>query len=1056
MSELENPTLGEIDTHKGIIAWFARNSVAANLLMLIIIVSGLYSISNSLRSTMMPEINIQSIVVSVPFPGSTPEDVEEGIVLKIEQAVEDIEGITEITSTANSGIGTVNLEVDTDHDVYVVMDEVKVAVDGISTFPDQAESPNIARMEMDFAKLALQIQVGGSMDEMGRRDVAESLRRELLELPEVIQVELFGDRPFEVTIEVSELTLRKYGLTLSNVSEAIQRASVDLPGGKIRTVNGDVILRTKDKAYRQYEFEDIVLITNADGTRVTIGDVATVKDGFEELDGFSYFNGGPSIGVVVMAVGDQDILEVTDATKAFLDERQLTLPEGVSIEYWADFTYYLKDRLGLMFENMLLGAILVFVILLLFMDFKVAMWVVIGLIVTFLGVFATLPMDAIDVTLNMFSVLGFIVVLGIVVDDAIVIGESAHASMSRDGYNVDSVIRGARRVATPATFGVLTTIAAFVPMVSLEGDAAAFPAAIGWVVILSLSFSLIESKLILPAHLTHIKSPAKETSLLGRLQSKCNSLLHTVITEHYQPLLRWCLEFRYVTFAFFVSLLIITLGLVFGGVARYVMFPEVPGEFIEVNLEMSEGVPKRELYGAIERIINAADSMQEDLKSQTGMKEDFVENLFGYGEDSSSASFMLEMTKKKDIPVGPAQVSETWRRHIGEIPGAKSLRVLDADPMAGAPIAFLLISTDINELGQASEELANHLKTFSGVFDIDNNAAEYSDELNITMKPEGEALGLSLMDIGRQVRAAFYGEEAQRIQRGRHEVKVIVRYPEEQRQSITTLENMFVKTPQGDEVPFSSIANASIKPGYTAIRRVDGSRAVTVSANADLGAVEPAEIVADVQTNFIPQLSERYPNLTIELDGGSEEEKTLLLNLLIGLGFSLFAIYALLAIPLKSYLQPIIIMGVIPFGFIGAVFGHMLLGLTISNFSLFGILALAGVVVNDSIILVDFINQARARGVDLITSVIQAGTLRYRAIMLTSLTTFFGLIPIVLETGAQAQFIIPMAVSLAFGIVFSTVVTLILIPCLYLVLEDLSSFSLESSTADLEAKPGVI
>ncbi|MFK7733948.1 MAG: efflux RND transporter permease subunit [Pseudomonadales bacterium] len=1050
MSDLENPSLDEIDTHKGIIAWFARNSVAANLLMLIIIVSGLYSISNSLRSTMMPEINIQSIVVSVPFPGSTPEDVEEGIVLKIEQAVEDVEGITEITSTANSGMGTVNLEVDTDHDVYVVMDEVKVAVDGITTFPDQTESPNVARMEMDFAKLALQIQVGGTMDEMGRRDVAESLRRELLQLPEIIQVELFGDRPYEITIEVSELTLRKYGLTLSNVSDAIRRASVDLPGGKIRTVNGDVVLRTKDKAYRQYEFEDIVLITNPDGTRVTIGDVATVKDGFEELDGFSYFNGGPSIGVVVMAVGDQDILEVTDATKAFLAERQLTLPEGVSIEYWADFTYYLKDRLGLMFENMLLGAVLVFIILLLFMDFKVAMWVVIGLIVTFLGVFAALPLGAIDVTLNMFSVLGFIVVLGIVVDDAIVIGESAHASMSRDGYTVESVISGARRVATPATFGVLTTIAAFVPMVSLEGDVAAFPAAVGWVVILSLCFSLIESKLILPAHLTHIKSPAKTTSLLGKLQAKCNSLLHTVITEHYQPLLRWCLEFRYVTFAGFVALLIVTLGLVFGGVARYVMFPEVPGEFIEINLEMSEGVPKRELYGAIERIISAADSMQEDLKSQNGIEEDFIENLFGYGENSSSASFMLELTKDKNIPIRAPQVSESWRQHIGEIPGAKSLRILDADPMAGAPIAFLLISTDINELGRAADELALHLRTFSGVFDIDNNAAEYSDELNITMKPEGESLGLSLIDIGSQVRAAFYGEEAQRIQRGRHEVKVMVRYPEEQRQSITTLENMFVKTPQGDEVPFSSVANANIQPGYTTIRRVDGSRAVTVSANADLNAVEPAKIVEDIQTNFVPQLRERYPNLSIELDGGSEEEKALLLNLVIGLGFSLFAIYALLAIPLKSYLQPIIIMGVIPFGFIGAVFGHMLLGLTISNFSLFGILALAGVVVNDSIILVDFINQARARGIDTITSVIQAGTLRYRAIMLTSLTTFFGLIPIVLEQGAQAQFIIPMAVSLAFGIVFSTVVTLILIPCLYLVLEDLNSFSLESDPANLE------
>lgn len=1038
MDKLEAPLLAEVDTHRGLIAWFARNSVAANLLMLIIVVAGLYSIFFSLRSTMMPEMDLQSIVIGVPFPGSTPEDVEEGIVLKIEQAVEEISGISEITSTADSGYARVKIDVDSDHDVYIVMDEVKVAVDGITTFPEQAEAPTISKLEIDFAKVALQIQVSGDLDEFGRLEVAEELRRELLALPQITQVSLWGDRPYEVTIEVSEQTLRKYGLSLTAVSDAVRSASVDLPAGKIRTVNGDILLRTKDKAYRQYQFEDIVLLSNPDGTRVTLGDVATVNDGFEELDGFSFFNGGPSVAVVVMSVGDQDILEVSEAAKEYIDERQTSLPQGVEIRYWADFTYYLKDRLSLMFENMLLGAFLVFLILLLFMDFKVAFWVVVGLIVTFLGVFATLPLEAFDVTLNMFSVLGFIVVLGIVVDDAIVIGESAHATMSRDGYHIDSVIRGARRVATPATFGVLTTIAAFVPMVSLEGEFAVFPEAIGWVVILSLSFSLIESKLILPAHLTHIKRAAHSESLFGRLQRGSNHLLQTVIINYYQPLLRWCLEFRYVTFAFFVGLMILTLGLIFGGVVRYVMFPQVPGEFIEVNLEMSQGVPKRELYGAIERIIEGADSMQAELQNKTGMREDFVENLFGYGEDNTSAVFMLEMTKRKDIPVSPTDVAHTWREHIGEIPGARSLQVRDADPMAGPPIGFLLVSEDIDEIRLASAELAQHLSSYAGVFDIQNDAAEHSDELKITIRPEGEALGLSLMDIGRQVRGAFYGDEAQRLQRGRHEVKVMVRYPEQQRRSLTTLENMYVRTPQGDEVPFSAVAEARIEPGYTTIRRVDGARAVVVAANANLDAVEPSKVVADIQQNFIPQLLAKYPSLQVGLDGGSEEEVTLLTNLLIGLGFALFAIYALLAIPLRSYLQPIIIMGVIPFGFIGAVFGHMLLGMTISNFSLFGILALAGVVVNDSIILVDFINQAVKRGTDLVTAVIQAGTHRYRAIMLTSLTTFFGLIPIVLEQGAQAQFIIPMAVSLAFGILFSTVITLVLIPCLYMVLDDIA------------------
>lgn len=1043
MNELDSDSdaAASSDTHKGVIAWFARNTVAANLLMLIIVAAGLYSLSNTLRATMMPEVDIQSIQVTVPFPGSTPEDVEEGIVLKIEQAVEDIDGIKLIESNANAGMGRVRLDLEASEDFGKIMDEVKVAIDGISTFPEDAERPRVEQFELDFMKMALQIQVSGDLDELARREVAEELRLELLGLPEITQVELFGDRPFEITVEVSEDELKKYGLSLSMVSDAIRRASVDLPGGKIRTQNGDILLRAKDKAYRQFQFEDIVLISSPDGAQITVGDVAIVNDGFEERDGFSYFNGTPTIAVVVMSVGEQDILEVANAAKTYIDKRMQTVPDGIKLEYWADFTYYLKERLGLMVENMALGGVLVFLILLLFMDFKVAMWVVVGLVVTFLGVFAAMPLSGIDVTLNMFSILGFIVVLGIVVDDAIVIGENAHAHMVDTGYNVESVVRGAQQVATPATFGVLTTIAAFVPMVSLQGDVAAYPAAVGWVVILSLAFSLVESKLILPAHLTHISAASSKTSPLGRVQQWCNDLLHIVITEYYQPLLRWCLEFRYVTFAFFLSLLILTLGLVASGIARFVMFPEVPGEFIEVNLKMSEGVPQRELYGAIERIITASHDMQSSLKEETGMEDDFVENLFGYGENSSSAAFMLEMTKRTDIPVSPLDVSRVWREKIGEIPGAKQLTVMDADPMGGAPIAFMLTSKDSEQLSKAAAKLTDVLRGYAGVYDIHNSASDRSDELNVTIRPEGEALGLSMMDVGRQVRGAFYGEEAQRLQRGRHEVKVMVRYPEEQRESLTTLEQMQLRTPNGDRVPFDAVADLDLRPGYSSITRIDNSRAVTVSANADTSFVEPGEIVTEIMEQHIPDLLKAHPGVEIKMDAGAEEATTLLTNLMIGLAFALFAIYALLAIPLRSYLQPIIIMGVIPFGFIGAVFGHMLLGMTISNFSLFGILALAGVVVNDSIILVDFINQSKQRGVDIVTSVIQAGSQRYRAIMLTSLTTFFGLIPLVLEEGAQAQFIIPMAVSLAFGIVFSTIITLILIPCLYLVLEDLGGRS---------------
>ena len=1042
--ELTHP---EYDTSKGLIAWFTRNSVAANLLMLLIIVAGAWSIMFNMRATMMPDFQSFYVLVGVPFPGSTPEDVEEGVILKIEQAVEDITGIISVESSANSGIGRVRVEISTDYEVTDVMDEIKIAVDGISTFPDETERPFIKRIELEFAQVALQIQISGELDELGRRQMADEVRNELLAKPEITQVQLWGERPYEITIELSENILRKYKLTLSQVADAIRQGSVDLPGGTVRTINGDILLRTKNKAYRQFEFEKTVLISNPDGTRLTLGDIATVKDAFEEHDGFSYFNGTESISIVVMAVSEQNVLDISQAAKDYVKEKQQQLPAGIKLGYWGDLTYYLKDRLGLMFENMILGAILVFIILLLFMDLKVAVWVVVGMVITFLGTFAVLPTDGIDVTLNMVSVYGFIVVLGIVVDDAIVIGENVHSTMQRQGYTTEAVIQGAQQVATPATFGVLTTIVAFLPMIMLEGTIAAFPAAIGWVVIICLVFSLIESKLILPAHLAHMKAVQPSGSGItntiqtgfAKIQGVCNSSLERVIYKYYQPLLKWCIEFRYLVFAFFLSLLILTIGLIAGGVVRYVMFPDVPGEYIETNLEMNQGVPKRELMAAIDKIIKSAETMQAEIKEEKGIEVDFVDNLFGYGKNSTSAQFVLELTKRKDLNIDPSEVSKRWRKHIGDIPGARTLNVSDADPMAGKPIAFVLTGNDINELSLASTELSNHIASFTGVFDIDNGAAELSDELNITIKPEAEALGLTLLDVGRQVRGAFYGEEAQRLQRGRNEVKVMVRYPEQERKSLATLDNMYIRTQQGDEVPFSSVANLSIKPGYSSIKRIDYVRAISVSANADKTRIEPSSVVEDIEHNFIPKLKNKYPGISVDRDAGSEEEVKMLTSLGIGLIFSLLGIYALLAVPLRSYLQPIIIMGVIPFGFIGAVFGHILLGLPISNMSLFGILALAGVVVNDSIILVDFINQSVKHGTPIIQAVIQGGTQRYRAIILTSLTTFFGLAPIVLEQSTQAQFIIPMAVSLSFGIVFSTIITLILIPCLYIVLNDLNT-----------------
>ncbi|MGI9289606.1 MAG: efflux RND transporter permease subunit, partial [Pseudomonadales bacterium] len=857
----------------GIIAWFTYNHVAANLLMFIIVVAGLWSLFFALRSTLTPQFDSHYIMVTVPYPGAAPQEVEEGIVLKIEQAIENISGIEQVKASARDGVGTLQVEVAPEYDVIELMNEIRSKIDGISSFPEQAERPIIEKMEMVFAQIALQMQVYGDTDEKTRMEIADEIRAELLEFDEITQVEIFGDRPYEVTIEVAEDTLRKYDLTLSAVADAVRRSSVDLPGGSIRTENGDILLRSKDKAYRQFAFEKIVLISDPNGTRLTLGDIATVKDEFEERDGFSYFNGTASLGIAVMAIGEQDVLEIAEVAKQYAKKKQAQLPKDIKLGTWADVTFYLKGRLGLMVNNLVMGGLLVMLVLTIFMEMKLAFWVIIGLPITFLGTMAVLPLPMVDVTMNMISVFGFIVVLGIVVDDAIIIGENVHTAIAREGHNVESVINGAREVAVPATFGVLTTIVAFIPMIMLEGSLAAFPAAVGYVVIFCLIFSLIESKLILPAHLSRMRLPKNpESNWQWRLQRRSNELLDNLVERYYKPLLARCIEFRYVTFALFISLLILTFGLIGSGLVRYVMFPDVPGEYIDFKLEMSEGTSKKELYAAVDKIITSAHKADKELTAAAGANKNVIENLFGWGESSTSAEFMLEMIKDENFPVKPRQVSNRWRELVGEIPGAKVLSVSDGDPMAGMPIAFLLSGRDIDQLSAAAVEVAAKLQTYSGVFDIQNSAADVSAEMNIQIKPEAEALGLSMLDVGRQVRQAFYGEEAQRIQRGRNEVKVMVRYPEEDRKSVATLENMYIRTNSADEVPFSSVADMEMQPGYTSIKRIDYKRAVTVLANADKSLVEPSQIMADMQKEFMPELLARYPGVSYALDEGAKEE----------------------------------------------------------------------------------------------------------------------------------------------------------------------------------------
>ena len=1052
------------NNNEGIIGWFVRNPVAANLLMFAIIGLGLYSGIN-LRKQTTPDFDINYVSVRVPYLGAAPEEVEEGVVIKIEEAIQDTKGILKLKSTASEGMGSVRAEIEIDADINEVLNEIKAKGDAISTFPDLTEKPVVYKVEVPTGILFVSIY--GDIDEYQRKEIAESIKDELLDNPEIKSINLMGDRAYEISIEVTENTLREYDLTMSEVSAAIRESSIDLPGGRIRSDGGDILLRTKGQVYTGEEFGDLVLRTYPDGSRLLLSDVANIDDGFVESKSWGRFNGKPSLDMEILAAQAENEIETADRVKEYIKKRSSTLPDGVQMEVWGDRSIYLQDRLDMMTKNMTQGAILVFIVLSLFLRFKVALWSVIGIPVAFFGALWLMPVGPFPVTINLISLFGFIMVLGIVVDDAIIIGESIYTKIRADGHSVENVIKGAKKVALPATFGVLTTIAAFAPMLFVTGFGGPFFKAMSVVVILCLFFSIIESKLILPAHLAHanigeidedeIFSPYSSVAwykwpkkLFQRANRNVQKNLHIIIKYKYAPLIRRAVENRGLTVAFFFSALIIIFGILNSGLTRFMIFPQVPGDYVVVELTMVDGAPA-ELR---DKVINTIEQHALDLNDEwlienpndlppinklgayTGGMTDLGTPVGG-----DNIGLLVAELPFDDRKLSVLEVENMWRARVEDMPGVKKLTFDSGRSIGGgSDLGFNVIGQNINELEQASKALENKLKEYNGVFDIRSSLSVGGEEIKLNVKPEAESLGLSMASVGRQVRQAFYGEEAQRIQRGKDEIKVMVRYPEEDRKSIGNLESMRIRNNLGDEIPFISVASATFGKAYSKIERENGVRVVTVSADVDSGSVEPRIVTADITNNFIPELRDQFPQLDFDLEGTSSETVKLINELTVASIAALFLIYILIAIPLKSYLQPIIIMSVIPFGLIGAVIGHIVLDEAISMFSLFGIVALAGVVVNDSIIMVDFINKAREAGRGIIDAVVESGTQRFRAIVLTSLTTAAGLMPIMTETSTQAQFVIPMAISIAFGIVFATVITLFLIPCLYVILDDLINF----------------
>ncbi len=1038
-----------ITQEKGIIAWFASNHVAANLLMLFIIVAGLISVS-SIRKETMPEFELPWVQVRVPYLGAAPQEVEEGVVIKIEEAVQDIAGVKTIRSSAREGMGSVTIEAALDADINEVLSEVKTRVDAISTFPGLTEKPVIFKQEIE--RPMAMIAIHGDLDPFARKAIAQEIRDELMRMPEVNKVLYLGDRPFEISIEVSEQTLRQYDLTMSEISQAVKNSSVDLPGGTIKSQGGDILLRTKGQVYTGSEFAQLVLRTFPDGTRLTLGDIARINDGFVESESYGRFDGRPSATLQVVAGGQDNELETAAAMRSYLEKKAKSLPDGVKLETWIETSRYLEGRLSMMVDNMVMGALLVFILLSLFLRMKVAFWVIVGLPVCFLGAIWLMPLW--PVTINGISLFGFIIVLGIVVDDAIIIGESIYTKIRAHGHSLDNVIQGAHRVAIPATFGVLTTIAAFAPMLFVGGFAGPFFEAMSFVVILCLLFSLVESKLVLPAHLVQANipdideddlfHPQRQVRLLERIpraflkvQRHVQHGLHSVIDNYYKPALERSVDYRGLTVSIFIAILILTVGLMMSGIARVVVFPKMSNDFIRVNMQMQNGTSPTARDAAIDRIESAVLELSADYVSNNPDSLPMITHLGVFTNGDTGALFFVEMPMDTNRPFTGPEISAMWREAIGEIPGLKDLVFADAGHIGGGPpVSLRLSGSNYVALEKAAAELETELANYEGVFDITNSATSGGEEIKLSIKPEAEALGLTMSSLGRQVRQAFYGEEAQRIQRGKDEIKVMVRYPIDERRSIADLENMRIRTPDGDEVPFSSVADISFGKGYSSISRLNRERTVTVSADVNQDSIEPQQIIKSVAENFIPGLLARYPGVAFGLEGASQEQGAFLFNLGIAFIAALFLIYALIAIPLHSYSQPLIIMSVIPFGLIGAVVGHVIMGKAISMFSMFGLIALAGVVVNDSLIMIDFVNKARLKGVPIRQAVIESGTARFRAIILTSFTTAAGLMPILFETSSQAQFVIPTAISISFGIIFATIITLFLIPSLYMLQED--------------------
>lgn len=1030
-----------------VLAAFAKNSVFANIVLLMIFLAGALGTSQMIRES-FPEFSIDMINISVAYPGADPEEVEEGVSAKIEDAIESIEGIKQYTTKSSENVSSIIIEVKNGFDTARVMDEVKSQVNAISTFPVDAENPVIT--EIINKETVMLLALTGEIPEKQMKEWGERIKDEVKQLPVISQVEVFGTREYEIGIELSEERLRQYGLTFDQVASTVKKSSLNLAGGTLRTEGEEIRIRTIGRKYTGEELAEIVVLASKSGELVTLGQLATVNDGFKEDPVYARINDKPAMFVQISKTSQEDAILIADTAMQYVADKKPTLPPEVSIDVFYDNTTYIRARINLLTKNGLIGLCLVYFILWLFLDLRLSFWAGMGIPISISGAMFILWM--VGASINMISLFGLIMVLGIVVDDAIVVGEAIYVQRKNGATPLEAAIKGVQEVSMPVIAAVTTTIVAFLPLAFIDGTMGKFIKIMPTVVIACLVISLVECLILLPAHLSHLPDPNRPTrweglvGMIAKLQAKIRMGLERFVETKYVPFLTLVLNWRYVSLASAIGILILSMGILAGGFVKFQVFPKLDGFVITSTVEFPAGTPAEVTENALEEVSASFERIAQNTETLTG--EPLIQQklvLLGQSLGTSNrgvngphlGSVQVLLLESENRGVHSNDLMIQWEKEVGQIPGAVAVSYegMAAGP-GGAEIEVWLQGRDMDTLVAASKDLQKELGNFQGVNQIRSDHSAGKNELRLSLKPEARTLGLSVEDLARQVNAGFFGKEAFRVQRGKDDIRVKVRYNASERTRISDFENMNIRTADGREIPLRSVANISFASGYSTITRTDGLRRIVVTAEVDSNQANAQEIFADLEQKTFPTLTENHHDLYIAMQGAKKNTRESLGSLLVGFPIAIVGIFVIVATIFRSYIQPFIILFTIPFGIIGAIIGHLIFGYDVSMMSIFGMVALSGVVINSSIVLIERVNTNLSLGMDLFEATIQGGARRFRAIFLTSISTIGGLAPLIMETDMQAKFLIPMALSVAAGVAFATVLTLVLIPSLLVIVND--------------------